>query len=72
LETRSEFKKQALLEFEKETPDLSAIAVMIQSQVEIMSSALSQNLTLFIDFYTALDSDQQRMITQNIKEKIID
>ena len=72
METRSEFKKQALLEFEKETPDLSAIAVMIQSQVEIMSSALSQNLTLFIDFYTALDSDQQRMITQNIKEKIID
>ncbi|MCD4722215.1 MAG: hypothetical protein K8S13_20500 [Desulfobacula sp.] len=72
LETRMEFKKQALLEFEKETPDLSVMAVKIQSHVEMMSSSLSENLTLFTNFYNSLDSDQQRMITQKIKEKIED
>ncbi|MCK5695138.1 MAG: hypothetical protein KAH62_00765 [Desulfobacula sp.] len=72
METRLEFKKQALLEFEKVSPDLSVMAVAIQSHVEKMSSSLSQNLTLFIDFYTSLDSNQQSMITQKIKERIED
>lgn len=72
LETRLDFKKQALLEFEKESPDLSVIAVTVQSHVEMMSSSFSENLTLFTDFYNSLDKDQQRIITQRIKERIED
>lgn len=72
VETRMTFKKQAMLEFEKENPDLSLMAVEIKSHVEMMSSELSKNLTLFADFYNSLDSDQKNRITETIKEKMED
>jgi LTXXQ motif family protein len=72
VETRMGFKKQAMLEFEKENPDLSVMAMEIKSHVEMMSTALSQNLNLFADFYNTLDSDQKKKITETIKEKMED
>ncbi len=72
VKTRMEFKKQALLEFTKENPDLSVMAIEIKSHVEMMSSALSKNLSLFSDFYNSLDSDQKSKITEKIKEKMED
>ncbi|MCP3874527.1 MAG: hypothetical protein GY699_15400 [Desulfobacteraceae bacterium] len=70
IQTKHEFKKQAHLEFDKETPDLSVIAVNILSTVDVMSSALSENLVFFSNFYNSLDDDQKREITDKIKEKI--
>lgn len=72
VETRMEFKKQAKLEFEKENPDLSVMAMEINAYVEMMSMALSQNLNLFADFYNTLDSGQKKKITETIKEKMED
>jgi hypothetical protein len=70
VETKMEFKKQALMEFEKETPDLSVMALEIKSHVDTMSSELSKNLSAFADFYNTLDSDQKNKITETIKEKM--
>jgi hypothetical protein len=70
VETRMGFKKQAMLEFEKENPDLSLMALEIKSHVETASSELSEILSLFADFYNSLDSDQKRKITETIKEKM--
>ena len=70
VETRMEFKKQALLEFKKQNPDLSVMALEIKSHVETMSRVLSENLSLFADFYNTLDSDQKNKISETIKEKM--
>ena len=72
VKTRMEFKKQAMLEFTKENPDLSVMAVEIKSHVEMISSALSKNLSVFADFYNSLDTDQKSRITETIKEKMED
>jgi len=72
VETRMKFKKQAMLEFTKENPDLSVMAMEIKSHVEMMSSTLSKNLSLFADFYNTLDSGQKKKITETIKEKMED
>jgi hypothetical protein len=70
MDTRLAFKKQALLEFEKQTPDLSVMAVEIKSHVEMMSSLISKNLTLFSNFYASLDGNQKTKIIMKIKERI--
>ena len=72
VKTRMEFKKQAMLEFTKENPDLSVMAMEIKSHVEMMSSTLSKNLSLFADFYNTLDNGQKKKITETIKEKMED
>ena len=72
VETRMKFKKQAMLEFTKENPDLSVMAMEIKSHVEMMSSTLSKNLSLFADFYNTLDNGQKKKITETIKEKMED
>lgn len=69
METRLEFKKQTLLEFEKDTPDLSVVAVTAESHVNMMSASLSENISLFTKFYNSLDKGQQKKITDRIKEK---
>ena len=69
LDTKLEFKKQALAEFNKETPDLSPIIVNLQSHIEQMSSRFAENLALFNTFYNSLNADQKKQITEQIKEK---
>ena len=51
MDTKLEFKNQAMAEFNKETPDLSSITTGLQSHIEQMSSQLSENLTQFNTFY---------------------
>ncbi|MBU1342708.1 MAG: hypothetical protein KKE44_07150 [Proteobacteria bacterium] len=70
MQTRQEFKKQTLLELEKQNPDLSTMAVNVQSHLANVSALLSENLTLFTHFYNALDSDQKTKITMKIKERL--
>jgi hypothetical protein len=70
LKTKIEFKKQALLEFDKEAPDLAVITGKIQADIEFMADSLSKNLALFTDFYNSLNDEQKGTITKNIKERI--
>jgi len=69
LDTKLEFKKQTMAEFNKETPDLSSITTGLQSHIEQMSSQLAENLTQFNTFYNSLNADQKKQITDHIKEK---
>ncbi|MCP3890788.1 MAG: hypothetical protein GY702_18240, partial [Desulfobulbaceae bacterium] len=70
IETKMEFKKQTVLEFDKENPDLSSISTRMQSNIELMSASLSENLALFTDFYNSLNNKQKGIITEKIKERI--
>ncbi len=72
IQTKQAFKEQAHLEFEKETPDLSVIAVNMLSTIDVMSNSISENLIFFSNFYNALDEDQKSKITDRIKERIQD
>ncbi|MCK5312638.1 MAG: Spy/CpxP family protein refolding chaperone [Desulfobacteraceae bacterium] len=70
IKTRMEFKQQAIAEFDKENPDLAVISGKIQTDIELMSDALSENLALFTTFYNSLDDKQKNIITEKIKERI--
>ncbi len=70
IESKVEFKKQALDEFEKEMPDLSIMAAKIQSEADFINEQLSKNLTLFSSFYDSLDNSQKKEIIGHIKERM--
>ncbi len=69
LDTKLEFKQQAMAEFNKETPDLSSITTGLQSHIKQMSSGFAENLTQFNTFYNSLNANQKKQITDHIKEK---
>ena len=68
--TRMEFKTQAMAEFDKENPDLAIITGKIQTNIELISDSLSQNLTLFTAFYNSLNNEQKQIITDKIKDRM--
>lgn len=70
MDTRMELRAQTLSEFEKETPELSDVINDIQVHVSRMSDMVEENLELFNIFYNTLDDDQQKRITDGIKDKI--
>lgn len=69
LETKLNFKQQAMTEFEKETPDLSAVTTDLQTHIQQLSTQVSENLALFNTFYNSLDASQKKQISDHIKEK---
>jgi LTXXQ motif family protein len=70
IETKMGFRQQAITEFDKENPDLSVLSGEIQADIALMSSSISENLALFTNFYNSLDTGQQKIITNKIKERI--
>ncbi len=70
IKTKMEFRQHAFSEFDKENPDLAIITGKIQTDIELMSDLVSENLTLFNNFYNSLDGKQKRTITEKIKERI--
>ncbi len=70
IESKAEFRKQALEEFEKEMPDLSIMATNIQSEANFINEQLSKNLTLFSAFYDSLDNHQKKEIIGHIKKRM--
>jgi len=72
IETRTEFHKKAFMALENENPDLSVMATEAKKHVEMMSGAISEDLTRFAEFFNSLDPVQRKIITDKIKEKIND
>ena len=70
IKTKMEFRQHAISEFGKENPDLAVITGKIQTDIELMSDTVSENLTLFNNFYNSLNDKQKRTITETIKERI--
>ncbi|MCK5542234.1 MAG: hypothetical protein KAI40_06040 [Desulfobacterales bacterium] len=70
IDKKMDFKKQAILEFKKDAPDLSVIAKKFQSDLNQMSTSVSENLSLFTSFYDSLNDKQKNIITKKIKEKM--
>ncbi len=70
IDSKVEFKKQAVEEFEKEIPDLSIMVQKVQLEADFLNEQLSKNLTLFSAFYDSLDNSQKKEITDHIKEKM--
>lgn len=70
MDNRHALKQQVSVEFEKNDPDLSIVAQDVQSVILQMSSKMTENLKLFTAFYKTLHPDQQKQISQAIKEKM--
>ena len=70
IKAKMEFKQQTMLEFDKENPDLSSVSTKMQSNIELMSTSLTENLSMFTDFYNSLNDKQKNIITKKIKERI--
>ena len=72
IETRAQLHEKAVLTLENEAPDLSGMAAEMKNHVEMISGAISENLTRFAEFYNSLDAAQRKTITDKIKERISD
>lgn len=70
IDKKMNFKKQAMVEFEKDSPDLSKITEKFQTDFHQMSASISENLSLFTNFYNSLDDKQKNIISKKIKEKM--
>lgn len=69
LDTRLEFRQAAMAELEKEAPDLSSITTSLKTHIEDMSPRFSGILARFNAFYSSLNADQKKQITDRIKER---
>ncbi len=70
IKARISARDQMAAILEQDSPDLSKAAMEIKDHVDVLSSAVSENLTLFADFFQSLDSDQKQKVAVIFKERM--
>jgi len=71
LEKRKDHFVQLQNEFNKDKPDINAVAEVIKTQMKKMPIFMADNLDLFIKFYSTLDENQQSKVIETIREKMV-
>jgi hypothetical protein len=67
---RQKMKDQFLKEMDQENPDVKFMVQSIKTKINEMQGFLNKNLDLLADFYASLDSDQKRMVKEEIRERM--
>jgi hypothetical protein len=67
---RQRLREQFHTEMSKEDPDVILLVESVKIKINEMSGFANKNLDLFVDFYNMLNSTQQRMITDEIKDRM--
>lgn len=70
MDDRQRLMEQFHTEMNKENPDVKFMAESIKTKLNEMSVFANKNLDLLVDFYESLDSTQQRMIMDEIKDRM--
>ena len=70
LRDRQKMKDQFQTEMSKEDPNMKNLAESLKTKIKEMSGFVNQNLDLLVDFYDSLDSNQKRLINDEIRERM--
>jgi len=71
LEKRKENFIQLQNEFNKDKPDINAVAEVLKTQINKMQIFMADNLDLFTKFYSTLDENQQSKVIETIRKKMV-
>ena len=63
-------REEFYLEMKKENPDVANLLNSVRTHINELSAFVNENLGLLADFYDSLDSSQQRMIVDDIRERM--
>ena len=58
-------------EFNKDKPDINAVAEVLKTQINKMPIFMADNLDLFTKFYSTLDENQQSKVIETIRKKMM-
>jgi hypothetical protein len=70
LSDRQRMKEQFQKEMSKEDPNVKMLTESMKTKIEEMSGFVNKNLDLLVDFYESLDSNQKRLINDEIRERM--
>ena len=70
MENRREFFIQLHDEINKDDPNIDALSGIINRHLRKMPGFMSENLNLFVEFYTILDENQKAMLLENARKKM--
>jgi hypothetical protein len=70
LNERQQLKNQFQKELSKEDPDVKNLAEAMKAKIKEMSGFVEKNLDLLVDFYDSLDSNQKRLLNDEIRERM--
>ena len=63
-------KDQFRTEMSKEDPNVKNLAETMKTKIKDLSGFVNENLDLLVDFYESLDSNQKRLINNEIRERM--
>jgi hypothetical protein len=67
---RQKIKDQIRTEMSKEDPNIKNLAETMKTKIKDLSGFVNENLDLLVDFYESLDSNQKRLINDEIRERM--
>jgi hypothetical protein len=70
MENRKEFFIQLNDEINKDNPNINDLSDLINQHFKKMPDLMSENLNLFVDFYTILDENQKVMLLEKARKKM--
>ena len=69
MEERRAFHRMMREAFDKEDPDIEALANLLKGELENMQGQISRNLDLLVKFYGLLDPDQKAQVLEMIRSR---
>ncbi len=70
LAEHQKMKDQFHQEIAKEEPDIKLLIQLAKTRLNEMSGFMNKNLDLFLDFYSSLDNQQKKMVSDEIRERM--
>jgi hypothetical protein len=70
LNGRQQLKNQVQQEMSKEDPDVKNLVEALKTRIKEKIGFVEKNLDLLVDFYDSLDSNQKRLINDEIRERM--
>jgi hypothetical protein len=70
LSERQRLKAQVQTEMSKENPNIKNLAESMKGKIKEKPGFVNKNLDLLVDFYDSLDSNQKRLINEEIRERM--
>ena len=69
-ENRKVFFRELQNEFNRESPDVNAVASLLKGRIQLIPGFMEGKLDQFLDFYNMLNKDQKAQVIKKFREKI--
>ena len=69
-EDRKVFFRELQNEFNRENPDINAVARLLKEKIQHILGVMERKLDQFLDFYNILSEDQKAQVIKKFREKV--